>query len=627
MEPANEVFRPNTRNLRTTFSVVITFISLSLITAHRRLTATIRINDAKVPIDRERRTADLPDILSVGILGANKTFTDAKCPAITRCAGNYDYVTGDHREEICAYLMSLFSSKTRFSEPEEKDLTPIMLSQSIVPVCTLSLAQHNTENVEFSFSRSRRKKIFASTDGEHRLISGAPAIRRRGNNSLTVTVWPKGSKHPAFDVDLPAEYLSNGGDLDPLKHMLFEKELLPDHLWPSGSIFATESGVIAAVHQKMYKVGIFKGKKAGNMERVPSTGFLGIGGENIGTLFQHGNRLLLAARYNIPHHIHGMSGHGHRQAGVFELLQCVDERQNKQVVHGELLMQHSFDEQCCKLCGGCVEDMDFSSCSVNSTAWWNCKKQPEEADGRTVWSWSLKFSRSLDMTCFDEATGTGCEVLREFYRCSHECRRQNEIYQSGVTVHNGIPLGTLASRESNKLFLCRLSETLYRYYCLPNAILELNSSKATHPVMSGLVSTLKELFLIEVFASKAPRGEIPPTYILHSWPADDFCSAKQVKTSKKGSIKVKLVSSHRKLGIIFTPNKLDTTMNCSITSTNVDVSFISTHGRQKIDYTVQVHARSACMAVFSADCEKPCWLLIEFSDASLHGMVAVTPQH
>ena len=535
------------------------------------------------------------------------------------CRGLWIPIHGIYRHHICKYLASLLPLRTRFQiEPK---FQPIQIGKSITPICMISSTaeQRNHENVQIAFYKPTNQPLYL----DEKIRYGTISLLEVGEG-LVLTLWPK-ANDSGTNIDPPIQILLreemlNGVAIDVPTSRSLSKELLSEHMWPSGAFFKTAQGsMIAAVHKKWYNVGIYTGQNWSSLDEARVTGFENAGGENIGSIFEQSGDVFVAARVVLPQHLHSMSGHGHRQAGVFKLNACMSNGA-AHGFHGELVMQYGSDEVCCRNCGGCADELKFQKCSISADKWWNCKKPPEDATGRKLWAWSIQFSKHLETSCLRNATTGDCDSFIQYYTCVHECRSRNEIYHSAVAEFGGVNFGLVSLRNTNEVLFCPVDSTVSSYFCLEQVMLKLDESRQSHPYMSSLATTEHKILVAGVsHDSDSRRNDKLQQIVVHSWQRDLFCKASQSTTSIFATVQVRVALASRIMEILYTP--LLQSMACS--SSQIKIAFSPRHS-----VTCKPNARTgsydtcSCYVKVSRKCLTVCKFVIRFYRAHIVGLRA-----
>lgn len=538
---------------------------------------------------------------------------------VGNCRGLGIPVHGVHRHHIRKYLASLLPLRTRFQiEPK---FQPIQIGKSVTPICMISSTaeERNHENVRIAFHKPTNQPLYL----DEKIRYGTVSLLKVGEE-IVLTLWPKANDsgpniNPPIQMLLGEEML-DGAAIDVPTSRPLSKELLSEHMWPSGAFFKTTQGsMIAAVHKKWYNVGIYTGQNWSSLDEVRATGFENAGGENIGSIFEQSGDMFVAARVVLPQHLHSMSGHGHRQAGVFKLTARASNGAAHDF-HGELVMQYGSDEVCCRNCGGCADELKFQKCSISADKWWNCKKPPVNATGRKLWAWSMQFSKHLETSCLRNATTGDCDFFMQYYTCVHECRSRNEIYHSAVAEFGGVNFGLVSLRNTNEVLLCPVDSTVSSYFCLEQAMLKLDESRQSHPFMSSLATTEHKILVAGVsHDSELRRNDKLEQIVVHSWQRDFFCKASQSTTSTFATVQARVALASRIVEILYTP--LLQSMTCY--GSQIKIAFSP---RQLV--TCKPNARTgshdtcSCYIKVPRKCLTVCKFAIQFDRAHVFGLRA-----
>jgi len=398
------------------------------------------------------------------------------------------------------------------------------------------------------FGESSKTDIYYNPAPGKRAFS-TPSLSSKDMTSLSAVLWLNlASSSLPVEILLEEQDLVDGGSVDPPKIITeLSKEMLPDHLWPSGHFLYTTSGNYAVAHQGEYGVGIFK-EKEGNFTKLNSFGFTDAGGENIGSLFRYNDELYASVRVNLRYHFRSQGGHGYRYPGVYHI--SVTNNSVEEVANASLIVQHTDDAQCCAECGGCFEDKEFTNnCEVNSDTWWDCLSRPKNMKAR---DWSLTKNWDCQKNASQQLGDLPCE-FSAYYLCVHKCRAHGERYHSAVSKIGGGLFGLLSNRLDNSVTACRLGAKSLKFFCFDDPLVFLKNSKPTHPVMSSLVETQNQFTLLEMVTTdmKKPDPSKPNT-VAHSWNRENFCSLVQQNPSFPGSVTVSIrFKGH--LFVVFSP--------------------------------------------------------------------------
>jgi len=549
--------------------------------------------------------------LSVGTIERQNVFSKHELKGV---------VVGKFKTNIYQYLSSLFPRHTRLSAPDKEDFLPLKVKPAdIIPPCLLSLSG---TNIQHDFLKPREKPIIWKHDsaGAVSIRVGAVSIRKTRDRSFVLTLYPENGKADISEIRF------DGNIFDTLSNFSIDHVeslspmLLPDHLWPSGSILEQEKNVVvAAMHQGWYKVGIFKGSNSSNLEKIDTSGFDGLGGENIGSLFEHKDKLFLAGRHNIRRHIHALSGIGYRQAGIYELIPSRDKNGTTHIF-GRLVSQHSNDRLCCEKCGGCLEDKNFSEVKIDADSWWSCHQMPAGLSEEGKWSesvWKMKPHESI--RCADNATsGPRSKVFLDYLTCVQKCRDKNEAYHSAVTNLHGTLTSLVSYRNNTSAYLCRVGGRSLRHFCHQQPLIFLNAVRRTHPVMSSLQHDDKYFF---VAGPSTALNSGSRTAIFYSWQKHQFCSSTQKDIKKESVLNMSVQMESDVLHVIFSPHS-----NKCEERNDFDLSlFVGTETSSKQTFPKSFHNlynKSLCGCFFRVpfSCTQGCDLALSFRNATIRGI-------
>ena len=528
-----------------------------------------------------------------------------------------DIIVGIHRKTLLVYLSSLFPKKERFVPHQKKDWSAAHIGKnSVAPPCFLSIGG---TNIRYEFFNPREKPILWKYE------IGATSIRKNDDMTFALTLYPKSGTANISEVVLDYSIFRDNAShvIDHVESL--SPQLLPEHLWPSGSILNSDRNtVVAAMHQWWYRVGIFEGPNTRNLRKVKTTGFDGSGGENIGTLFEHREKLFLSVRYNIRKHIHGLSGIGYRQAGIYEVVPSNQDGPDKSYF-GRLITQHSDDQFCCKQCGGCIEDQSFVGCQVDADTWSGCHRTPADlrGKGQLLWKHTVRHQTQIEsLMCASNATsGRASQKFLDYMKCVYACREMSQSYHSAVTKTYDTLTSVVSFTRKNSIFLCRVGENSMRHLCHEQPMMHLNSCRDGHPVMTGLEYNGEHFFMAGT-ASNADDYD-PKGVLLLSWDHQEFCMATQRDKNEAATFNSTIRLEGAILAILFRPDSA----SCGESSNfELGLSVGTNTGPQEVPLfevrDVLSFNKTLCGATFHVpfDCVQGCDIVIRFKHLSIHGI-------
>ncbi len=539
-----------------------------------------------------------------------------------------DFVTGNRTAEVCAHLTRLLPSKSRARMAKDSNINrrnQLSLDSGVTfPICFAADPEESFSNARIFFASSSQKELFYGPTKGQAVSSLSPLSA----SSVSISLWFfQGVELPAELEVTETDLESNLSTIAPLARSRFDKETQAEQLWSAGHLLNSSQGYFLAAHQGYYHIAIFKHVN-GTFVKLKTSGFEDVGGENIGSLFEHGGNIYLSARLNLRYHLRSFGGHGWRYPGIYRL-----DFKSKGIelseVHGTLVSQTTDDADCCDMCGGSVEAKHFAhSCEVLSDSWWGCLDQPDDA---SAFAWSL----TGDDQCVERSSRAKfgeCEFPK-YYKCVHICRNESEKYHSSVVSHGGLLLGLMSERKGDTVLLCHLHESTFEYRCFRDPISHLQRVMPTHPMMSGIVGTDKYLIMTECVTEDSKDVELDSgtaKAIVHFWKRDNFCSIGQSIVSSPGYaiVRLKVESS---FAILYSAGA----DQCHHAKVTLGVKILGSYGPRDLPQVSSLTHQmdegqdaNTCWMYFDPDddCGSGCKLEIKFSNVHITGLVAVVKQ-
>lgn len=447
------------------------------------------------------------------------------------------HVHGNNTERLLRILEALFPRFERSTTSIDPGDDPVVLEEGeVVPICFAIFPSSYSEPDPMVFFPplvtdvhllgGSGKKIRKCPD----LETGSIMLSTTEEEAVQINLFPRKDQHKNLvQFKQPLDELMPESSL--WKEWTSSSVQTSGYLWTSGAFLnhdPRQKYQVALFTSGMYsvQVNLVAEKSACALD---TKGFLEVGGENIGSLFEIAGTLFASVRVTIPYNLHSIQGHGFRQSGVYRVqMQCPTTQWNCScTARGDLVDVFMLEDECLSQCAAFLpQQVHLPRVNLDSSQAYHCEESKHRKPG---------WSRSLDKTVFrdcllkNSANRRFVPVLSDMIRCSTSCRQTHQVYQGGAfTIFQRLYASFAYMYKKNGVYLCHGNIENLRIRCFHEPMYYAKS-KPMHPLPSNIVLTKTSI----IAASSCSHEVVCCTLATYVWGRDKFCSLASLRNASQ----------------------------------------------------------------------------------------------